>query len=231
MQGKKILIVDDDPQIRRLLEYSLSKEGAEIITSEDGKDGLRNFYLHKPDLVILDVMMPNMDGWETCRNIRQLSDVPIIMLTALGREEDIVKGLDIGVDDYISKPFSVKILVARARSALRRADLPVVSEPLLTYSDNYLTINIEEHRVYVRGEPVELTATEFRLLAYLLENAGRVMSFGQILESVWGWEYTDDVNYIRVYIWHLRRKIEDDPKNPKYITNVQGIGYRFEKQN
>jgi len=231
MQGKKILIIDDDPQIRRLLEYSLSKEGAEIITSEDGKDGLRNFYLHKPDLVILDVMMPNMDGWETCRNIRQLSDVPIIMLTALGREEDIVKGLDIGVDDYISKPFSVKILVARARSALRRADLPVVSEPLLTYSDNYLTINIEEHRVYVRGEPVELTATEFRLLAYLLENAGRVMSFGQILESVWGWEYTDDVNYIRVYIWHLRRKIEDDPKNPKYITNVQGIGYRFEKQN
>jgi len=230
MQGKKILVIDDDSRLRKLMEYSLSNAGAEVITAVDGQEGLREFYNHQPILVVLDIMMPTMDGWETCRSIRQLSDAPIIMVTAKGNEDDIIRGLDIGADDYIIKPFSPKEFVARARAAIRRYEKQAPTINPSSYSDNYLSINIEEHRVFVDGEPAKLTATEFRLLAYLLENAGRVMSFEQILEKVWGWEYTDDVNYIRVYIWHLRKKIEKDPKNPEYVTNVQGIGYRFEKK-
>jgi len=230
MQNKKILIIDDDAQLRRLMEYPLSKEGADIVVAVNGKDGLRQFYSEKPDLVILDIMMPEMDGWETCKNIRQLSDVPIMLVTALGKEEDIIRGLDIGADDYITKPFMVKVLVARVRAALRRANLVPESESKTTYSDDYLTVDVESHRIFADGEPVKLTATEFRLLAYLLENAGRVMSFHQILENVWGWDYVGDDNYIRVYIWHLRKKIEKDSKKPEYIQNIQGIGYRFEKR-
>lgn len=230
MKNKKILVIDDDPQLRRLTEYPLTRAGADVTLAKNGKDGLRQFYEKQPDLVILDVMMPEMDGWETCKNIRQLSDVPIIMVTARGNDEDVIKGLELGADDYITKPFNVKVLVARARAALRRAEKGLTIKPGISYSDPYLTIDLDEHRIFAGGEPVDLTATEFRLLAYLLENAGRVMSFEQILESVWGWDYTDDVNYIRVYIWHLRKKIEKDPKDPEYIQNVQGIGYRFEKK-
>lgn len=230
MQGKKILVIDDDVRLRKLAEYALAKAGAEIISAPDGKEGLRQFYDHRPDMVILDLMMPTMDGWETCKAIRQLSDVPIIMVTARGQDEDIIRGLELGADDYITKPFSPKVLVARARAAIRRHEKQEPAIQATTYSDDYLSINIEEHRIFAAGEPVSLTATEFRLLAYLLENAGRVMSFEHILEHVWGWDYTDDVNYIRVYIWHLRKKIERDPKKPEYVQNVQGIGYRFEKR-
>jgi len=230
MRNKNILIIDDDALLRRLMEYPLSEEGANVILATNGKDGLRQFYSEKPDLVILDVMMPEMDGWETCKNIRQLSDVPIMMVTARGKEDDIIRGLDLGADDYITKPFQVKVLVARVRAALRRADLVPETESKISYSDDYLSVDIEAHRVFANGEPVKLTATEFRLLAYLLENVGRVMSFNQILENVSGRDYAGDDNYIRVYIWHLRKKIEKDSKKPEYIQNVQGIGYRFEKR-
>ena len=230
MHNKKILVIDDDAQLRRLTEYPLTRAGADVAVAKNGKEGLRQFYEQKPDLVILDVMMPEMDGWETCKNIRQLSDVPIIMVTARGNDEDVIKGLELGADDYITKPFNVKVLVARARAALRRAEKGITIKKGTRYSDSYLTIDLDEHRIFVDGNPVSLTATEFRLLAYLLENTGRVMSFEQILKSVWGWDYIDDVNYIRVYIWHLRKKIEKDPKDPEYIQNVQGVGYRFEKK-
>lgn len=229
MQGKKVLIIDDDARLRRMMEYTLANAGAEITTAIDGKDGLRSFYSEKPDLVILDLRMPKLDGWDTAKAIRQLSDVPIIMVTARGQDEDIIRGLEMGADDYISKPFSPKVLVARASAVLRRSEIQVSSQPSTTYSDNYLAIDIEGHRVFVDGEETKLTATEFRLLIYLIENAGRVMTFDQILENVWGHDYTDDFNFIRVYIWHLRKKIEKDPQNPEYLQNVQGIGYRFEK--
>lgn len=230
MQGIKVLIIDDDEKLRVLMEHSFITAGAEAKTAIDGKVGLREFYEFKPDLVILDVLMPNMDGWETCKSIRLLSDVPIIMLTALGQDKDIVKGLDAGADDYMIKPFSVKVLVARAKAAVRRANTPVTTKKAIIYSDGHLTINLDEYSVLISAEHIKLTATEFRLLAYMLENAGRVVSFKQILENVWGWEYVDDLSYSRVYIWHLRQKIEPDPKNPIYLINVQGIGYRFEKQ-
>ena len=230
MQGKKILIIDDDAQLRHLMKAPLAKSGADVAVAENGKEGLRRFYEQQPNLVILDVMMPEMDGWETCKSIRQLSDVPLIMVTARGNDDDVIKGLELGADDYITKPFNADVLVARARAALRRTEKGMVIKEGMRYSDSHLSIDLDEHRVFADGEAVTLTATEFRLLAYLLENAGRVMSFEQILENVWGWDYTDDVNYIRVYIWHLRKKIEKNPKEPEYILNVQGVGYRFEKK-
>mgnify|MGYP002640650581 CR=1 FL=1 len=230
MRNKKILIIDDDAQLRRLMKYPLEKEGVNVSLAVNGKEGMRIFYSEKPDLVILDVMMPEMDGWETCKSIRQLSDAPIIMVTARGNDDDIIRGLELGADDYITKPFNVKVLIARVRAALRRSDKEVEVKKGTSFSDAYLNVDIDAHRIFVDGKSVNLTATEFRLLAYLLENAGRVMSFNQILENVWGWDYTDDPNYIRVYIWHLRKKLEKDPKKPEYIQNIQGIGYRFDKK-
>jgi len=230
MEEKKVLVVDDDPALLPLIEYTFAREGYEVLTACDGKEALKEFFAHKPDLVILDIMMPRMDGWETCRRIREVSDVPIVMLTARGQDEDIVRGLEYGADDYLTKPFSIKVLLAHARAVLRRAALPPVeyAEPT-TYADDFLTIDLKERRVTVGGEPVKLTPTEYRLLAYLVQNAGQVLTFTQILQNVWGWEYQDDLDYVRVYVWHLRQKLEQDPKNPRYIQTELGVGYRFEK--
>ena len=230
MDGKKVLVIDDDPALLRLVEYTFDGEGARVLTATNGVEGLRQFYSTQPDLVILDVAMPEMDGWTTCRNIRQLADVPIIMLTARGQNEDIVHGLDLGADDFIVKPFSVDVLVAHARAVLRRSAMPAVSEKAITYRDQHLTADLHERRVVVDGEPVKLTATEYRLLAYMVENAGRVLTFQQLLTNVWGWEYQDDFHQARLYIWRLRQKIEPDPKNPTYILTEYGVGYRFERQ-
>jgi DNA-binding response OmpR family regulator len=230
MEEKRVLVVDDDPALLPLIEYTFAREGYDVLTACDGKEALREFFAHKPDLVILDIMMPRMDGWETCRRIREVSDVPIVMLTARGQDEDIVRGLEYGADDYLTKPFSIKVLLAHARAVLRRAALPAVeyAEPT-TYADDFLTVDLKERRVTVGGEPVKLTPTEYRLLAYLVQNAGQVLTFTQILQNVWGWEYQDDLDYVRVYVWHLRQKLEQDPKDPKYIQTEIGVGYRFEK--
>ena len=175
-------------------------------------------------------MMPRMDGWETCRRIREVSDVPIVMLTGRGQDEDIVRGLEYGADDYLTKPFSIKVLLAHARAVLRRAALPPVDyEESTTYADDYLTVDLKERRVTVQGEVVKFTPTEYRLLSYLVQNAGHVLTFTQLLENVWGWEYQDDVHYVLVYVWHLRQKLEENPKNPQYIQTEIGVGYRFEK--
>jgi DNA-binding response OmpR family regulator len=230
MENKKVLVVDDDPALLPLIEYTFAREGYKVFTASDGQEALKRFFDHKPDLVILDIMMPRMDGWETCRRIREVSEVPIVMLTARGQDEDIVRGLEYGADDYLTKPFSIKVLLAHARAVLRRAALPAVEydEPI-TYADDYLVIDLKDRRITVEGEPVKLTPTEYRLLAYLVQNAGQVLTFRQILQNVWGWEYQDDLDYVRVYIWHLRQKLEQDPKNPQYIWTEIGVGYRFEK--
>lgn len=230
MENKKVLVVDDDPALLPLIEYTFAREGYEVYTAADGKEALRQFFAHRPELVILDIMMPRMDGWETCRRIREVSDVPIVMLTARGQDEDIIRGLEYGADDYLTKPFSIKVLLAHARAVLRRAALPPAEhgEPT-TYADDHLSVDLKERRVTVRGEVVKLTPTEYRLLAYLVQNAGQVLTFRQILQNVWGWEYQDDLDYVRVYVWHLRQKLEDDSKHPKYIQTEIGVGYRFEK--
>jgi two-component system KDP operon response regulator KdpE len=226
----KILIVDDDPISRDLIKYGLQAQGYHTITAHDGQDALRAFFNNHPDLIVLDITMPKLDGYEVCQRVREMSTTPIIMLTALGREEDIIKGLDAGADDYLTKPFRVGELLARIRANLRRVRTEPIVKEIATYSDDYISIDLEARRVTINGEAIKLTPTEYRLLAILVKNKGRLLEFRQLLEGVWGFEYIDDIDYLRVYIWYLRRKIEPDPQNPIYILNELNMGYRFEPQ-
>lgn len=223
-----ILLVDDDPILSELVSYILKAEGYNAVVANNGEDGLRKFQSTNPDLVVLDVTMPEMDGFEVCQRIRRTSSVPVIMLTAQGAEDSIVKGLDMGADDYVTKPFQLKPFMARVRANLRRANAPQPQFGKVTYSDDHLTVDLEAHKVTVNGEAVKLTPTEYKLLAVLVKNRGRILEFRTLLEQVWGFEYIDDIDYLRVYIWHLRRKIEPDPKNPIYLHNELSLGYRFD---
>ena len=230
--GNKVLVIDDDPRFVKLVEQVLPRKEYEVLPASDGQEGLRLFFAHRPDLVLLDVLMPRMDGWQTCIRIRDVSDVPIIMLTGnYMAEDDIVRGLDYGADDYLLKPVGNKELVARVRSVLRRAGLPAISETreTITYGDDYLTVDIGERKIMVKGERVKLSPREFRLFALLVENATHILTHKQLLEKVWGWEYTDDLDYVRIYISHLRQKIEPDPSLPKYSITEPGVGYYFQK--
>ncbi len=228
MHGKKILVIDDDYSLCQMIKFSFNRAGAQVFTANDGREGLHQFYNHRPDLVVLDVRMPDIDGWEACRQIRMLSNVPIIMLTTLDKDEEIIRGLNFGADDFVTKPFSREVLMARVLALLRRAETPAeIGSP--SYRDSYLVIDLEKHQVFVLGKPVQLTATEFRLLAFLFQNAGQVLTYQTILDRVWGWEYKDSIDYVHVYLSHLRRKLEEDPRNPKYLLTERGIGYRFEK--
>jgi len=228
--SNRILIVDDDPNLIELIQYNLEGEGYKVIIARDGQEGIKAFFTHRPDLVVLDIAMPKLDGYQVCQRIREMTNTPVIMLTAKGREEDIIKGLDLGADDYLTKPFRVGELLARVRATLRRARTEPEPTETLTYSDDHLSIDLEARRVTAGGEVVKLTPTEYKLLALLVKNKGRLLEFRQLLESVWGFEYMNDVDYLRVYIWHLRRKIEPDPQNPIYLLNELNTGYRFEPQ-
>ena len=226
---KKILVVDDEPVQVRLVEQVLSGKGYNVIKAASGEEAIRLTYESKPDLVILDVMMPGIDGWQTCRCIRETSDVPVIMFTGKrNSEDDVVRGLECGADEYLSKPVGNRELLARVRAALRRAGLPSgQGRKKVIFSNEYLTVDVNERKVTVKGERLKLTPREFHLLALLVENAGRIMSHQQMLENVWGWEYIDDVDYVRIYISHLRQKIEADPSQPRYIITEPGVGYYF----
>ena len=231
---KKILVVDDDPSMVRLISQVLSSKGYEVLESNNGQDALRLLYSQKPDLVLLDVVMPVMDGWQTCSRIRDISPtIPIILLTGQRKtEEDVVRGLDYGADDYLIKPVGNKELAARVQAMLRRAELSSSVEDQgrdVAFSDGYLTVDIVQRRVIVDGNRVKLTPIEFRLLALLLQNTGRILMHQQLLEKVWGWEYVDDLDYVRIYISHLRKKIEPNPALPKYIITEPGVGYYFQK--
>jgi two-component system KDP operon response regulator KdpE len=230
MDQATILVIDDDKLTARMITDQLNEEGHTVHVAHDGREGLRQMYSHQPDLIILDVLMPEMDGWTTCRRIREVSNVPIIMLTARDRPQDIIRGLDEGADEYVTKPFEMSVLLARVRAVLRRVSLPPTlrQKEDVSYSDEYLTFNPVDRRVMIDGELVKLTPTEYNLLALLIKNSGRVLPYRSLLEQVWGWEYIDDVDYLRVYIWHLRRKLEPDPKNPRYVLTEHGVGYRFE---
>jgi len=229
---KKVLLIDDDPLALGLVEAVLAQEGFEVIKAGGGREGLRLLFSHRPDLVILDVVMPRMDGWQTCRRIREVSDVPVIILTGWYQaESDIIRGLDYGADDYLLKTISNSVLVARVKAAIRRAELPpppeTEGEP--DYDDGYLLVEIARRRVVVGGRQVKLTPLEFGLFALLVSNAGHVLEHREILEKVWGWEYIDDVDYVRIYIAHLRQKIEPEPPQPRYIVTETGVGYCFRK--
>lgn len=227
--GKKILIADDDPIFLKLVDKVLSANGYEVLKASNGKEALRLLFTNKPHLALLDIVMPQIDGWETCRRIREVSDIPIIMLTGEEKTEDaIVRGLDNGADDYLIKPIGNVQLVARLKAILRRASASVPLEKKdIIYNDGYLVVNVRDHMVSVNGKPIKLTPREFRLLLCLMENAGHIVSYKQLLEKVWGWEYIDDIDYIRIYISHLRQKIEPNPEAHKYIFTEPGFGYMF----
>ncbi len=230
----KLLLVDDDTMLIKALEMYLARGGYEVHTAGNGLDGLKQLFSLRPDLVVLDVMMPQLDGWETCRRIREMSTVPIIMLTARGQESERVMGLKLGADDYVPKPFSLKELEARIEAVLRRAKATKPAEKRDTsvlYVTDDLVIDSERWEVRRNGERLDLTSTELRLLFFLAENAGRVLSHQQLLEKVWGPEYVDNVNYTKLFIWRLRQKIEADPENPRYILTERGIGYRMALSN
>jgi len=230
MIGKKVLLIDDDIDSLRLMRLLFSESGAQVMTARDGLEGISKLHSHKPDLVVLDVMMPGVSGFDVCKQIRKTSNVPVIMLTALGQEENVLQGLENGADDYLAKPFSPEILLARARSVIRRSEQTNNNNLTNDYDDGYLKIDFEKYQVMVNGKHVKLTPLEFRLLTFLEENAGRVLSFANILQNVWGNEYQGSDDYVHIYVSHLRGKIEQDAKNPHYITSVRGVGYLFEKQ-
>jgi two-component system, OmpR family, KDP operon response regulator KdpE len=227
----KVLIVDDEQAIRDALGRKLRREGFDVVLCADGLEGLRAFHAERPDLVILDIIMPGgMDGLTVCRRIREVADTPVMMLSAQAvTEEDVIQGLTAGADEYLIKPVRLNEFVARIQALLRRAQI-AMPENEQGYNDGYLTIDLHRRHVHVDGHKIHLTPTEFKLLAVLMENAGRVVSQRDLLEQVWGHEYIDDIYYPRVYISQLRRKIEPDVANPIYILTEHRIGYRFEKQ-
>jgi DNA-binding response OmpR family regulator len=225
--SKKILIVDDDAALVKVLSLSLEREGFEVIAALSGAEALRKAYESRPDLVILDIMMPQMDGWVTCRRLREIADMPIIMLTAKGGELDVVRGLDLGADDYITKPCSSEELKARIRALLRRSLSAEKTDWQAAYDDGWLMIDLSRQQVAVNGEPIDLTPTEFRLLSCLVQRNGQVVPHKELLTEVWGPEYSDQVSYLSVYIRYLRQKIEQNPSQPNYILTKWGMGYRF----
>lgn len=225
----KILVIDDDKHLRRVVQLSLEQAGYEVYTAKDGAQGLRQAFNTQPDLVLLDVLMPDMDGWEVLTRLQAISDLPVIMLTAKGEEADVVRGLNLGADDYILKPFGTEELNARIQSALRRARQPAASRKTAAYADDYLTVDFVRRRVMIEGEPINFTPTEFRLLTALVRRAGRVVPHRALLAEVWGSEYVDETQYLKLYIRYLREKIERDPSNPEYVLTEWGEGYYFRK--
>jgi two-component system KDP operon response regulator KdpE len=227
---RKVLLIDDDVSILELLGRYLDNAGYEVITAGNGVQGLQQLYHQQPDIVVLDVMMPRMDGWETCRRIREMTDVPIIMLTVKGEEPDKLKAFRLGVDDYVTKPFSFAELTARIRAVLQRAGRDGGPDQQMRIQVGDLILD-RKARVAIRdNETIDLTPTEFLLLSVLMERAGEVISPEDLVRAVWGPDYVDATGYIRRYIWHLRQKIEPDPANPRYIFNERGFGYRFRRQ-
>jgi two-component system KDP operon response regulator KdpE len=226
--GKRILVVDDEPRVIGFIRMNLELEGHQILEAHNGLEALEIIRTKLPDLVLLDVMMPQMDGFETLRMLLDFSDTPVIMLTAKDEENDKVYGLELGADDYVTKPFGPRELSSRIKAVLRRIDKPSSSpEEAVLRIDENLSIDFNQREVIVKGERVKLRPTEYRLLYHLIENAGWTVPHEQLLAKVWGYEYRDEAHYVRLYVNYLRNKIEEDPTNPKYILTERGVGYRF----
>ena len=223
--GKQILIVDDEPQIVRVLKGYLETAGFQVVTASDGAEAIAVFRHQSPDLVVLDLMLPEVDGLDVARAIRRQGDVPIIMLTARVEETDRLIGLELGADDYVTKPFSPREVVARVRAVLRRTERPEPASPTLKEGD--IVLDPDKRQVTVRGRPVELTPTEFDLLAVLMETPGRVFSRMQLLDKVQGYAYEGYERTVDAHVKNLRQKIEEDPRHPRVILTVYGLGYKF----
>jgi len=225
-----ILVVDDDPRILKLMKRDLQLEGYQVTTATGGRMALQLIADEEPDLIILDIMMPEIDGLQVCRRVRQFSQVPIIMLTARTGSEDVIHGLETGADDYIVKPFSVDVVLARVRAVLRRGKFPE-EMPQAPLTSGELHVDVAQHTVRLAGEEIKLTPTEYRLLCLLARNAGKVISLDRLLTEVWGWQYHGDTHLLQVAINRLRKKIKDNPRSPRYIATRSGIGYLFLSSN
>jgi DNA-binding response OmpR family regulator len=223
----RILVVDDERRMVGFIRLNLEQDGFEVIEAFNGTQTLDRLRDSLPDLILLDVMMPDIDGFEVLRMVREISQVPVIMLTAKSEEDDKVRGLELGADDYITKPFSPRELVSRVKAVLRRGSSFEEQEEGVIEVDHRLKIDFGRREVWVDDELVKLRPTEYRLLYHLVQNAGWVLTHDQILTKVWGYEYRDEPHYVRLYINYLRKKIEEDPSNPKYILTERGVGYRF----
>ena len=223
----RVLLVDDEPRLLDAVRMNLEVEGFEVFEAHDGAEALERIRKVLPDLVVLDVMMPRLDGLETLVELRRFSSVPVIMLTVKADDSDVVLGLERGADDYVAKPFSQQVLLSRIKAVLRRAEGGAQSTSSEVIVDDNLRIDFDRHEVYVRGEKVQLRPTEFRLLYHLATNPGVVLSHETLLSRVWGPEYRDASHYVRLYINYLRQKLEADPANPRYILTERGVGYRF----
>lgn len=223
----RILVVDDEKRMVGFIRLNLEHDGFDVLEAFNGTQAINRLRESLPDLILLDVMMPDLDGFEVLRMIREVSAVPVIMLTAKGEENDKVRGLELGADDYITKPFSPRELVSRIRAVLRRGASLDDEESSRIDVDGRLVMDFGRHEVWVDGDLVKLRPTEYRLLYHLVKNAGWVLTHDQILTKVWGYEYQDEPHYVRLYINYLRKKLEIDPTNPKYILTERGVGYRF----
>ncbi len=224
-QGARVLVVDDEPQIRRSLQVNLEGKGYQVLTAEDGEQAVQVMAHQPPDVIVMDLLLPGIDGIELTRRIRKDSAVPIIFLSAIGEEQKKIDALEAGADDYVTKPFSVDELLARIKSVLRRVAGSRQSEPILTCGE--LSINFDRREVRVRHEPVKLTPTEYDLLKYMIENAGKVLTHRTLLLAVWGPGYVDQAQNLRVFVGQLRKKIEMNPGRPRFILTDPGVGYRF----
>ena len=226
--AKKILVVDDEPRVIGFIRMNLELEGHHIIEAHNGVEALEAIRTKLPDVVLLDVMMPELDGFETLRMLREFSNIPVIMLTAKGEENDKVYGLELGADDYVAKPFGPRELSSRIKAVLRRVKGPSSSpEQAVLEVDDRLSVDFNRREVIVDDEHVKLRPTEYRLLYHLIENAGWTVPHEQLLAKVWGYEYRDEAHYVRLYVNYLRDKIEAEPSDPKYILTERGVGYRF----
>lgn len=225
---EKILIVDDEEHILELLKFNLENAGFKVVTASNGIEALEYLKNFMPKLILLDLMLPGMDGYDVCKEIRRnknLSHIPIIMITARSEELDKILGLELGADDYITKPFSIRELIARVKAVLRRTSTSLSYENTFSYGN--LVVDFEKHEVSKNGERVDLTLKEFELLELLIKNKGKVLTRDSLLDKIWGYEYIGETRTVDVHIRHLRQKIEDDDKNPRYIETIRGIGYRF----
>jgi DNA-binding response OmpR family regulator len=226
-RNRVILVVDDEERMARFVHLNLEHDGFRVVEAYRGLQAIQALRDSLPDLVLLDIMLPDMDGFEVLKMIREVSSIPVIMLTAKGEEDDRVRGLELGADDYVTKPFSPRELVSRVRAVLRRAEVASSGPHELIEVDDRLRIDFGRREVWVDGALVKLRPTEYRLLYHLVQNAGWVLTYDQLLSKVWGYEYRDEPHYVRLYINYLRQKLEKDPANPQYILTERGVGYRF----
>ncbi len=226
-KNKIILVVDDEERMARFIRLNLEHDGFQVVEAYRGMQALQVFRDSLPDLVLLDIMLPDIEGFEVLGMLREISSVPVIMLTAKGEEDDRVKGLELGADDYITKPFSPRELVSRVRAVLRRVEPANSASPDVIQVDDKLKLDFSKREIWFKNEIVKLRPTEYRLLYHLAKNAGWVLTYDQLLSRVWGYEYRDEPHYVRLYINYLRQKLEEDPSNPQYILTERGVGYRF----